>query len=182
MAFECILHAWREHEAELRHFLTGRASSPEAAEDLLQDVFLKAMAEGYNFCELANARAWLFRVARNRLIDTHRTARTTVDLTEVDAREPQASNNPITELQACISRNLPLLAREDREIIEACDLEGVPQKAYAGEHGLTLPATKARIQRARQRLREKLMEHCRVILDEQGRVCCHKEAGVDDSV
>ena len=182
MAFDCVLQAWREHEAELRHFLTGRASSPEAAEDLLQDVFLKAMAEGYDFCELTNARAWLFRVARNRLIDTQRTARTTVDLAKVDPGEPQAPDNPITELQSCIARNLPLLAREDREIIEACDLEGVPQKAYAGKQGLTLPATKARIQRARQRLREKLIEHCRVILDEQGRVCCHKEAGIDGSV
>ena len=182
MAFECVLDAWREHEGELRRFLISRASNPEAAEDLLQDVFLKAMAEGYDFCELTNARAWLFRVARNRLIDTQRTARATVDLTDVDPSEPQASNNPITQLQACIARNLPLLARGDREIIETCDLEGISQKAYAGEHGLTLPATKARIQRARQRLREKLMEHCRVILDEQGRVCCHKEAGVDESV
>lgn len=182
MAFECVVQAWQEHEQELRHFLTSRASSPDAAQDLLQDVFLKAMAEGKDFCELNNARAWLFRVARNRLIDTHRTAKTAVDLTEVDPKQPDEPQNPITELQACIARNLPLLPREDHDIIEACDLEGMPQNVYAASQGLTLPATKARIQRARKRLRDQLVENCRVVMDRQGKVCCHKAAPIDGSL
>jgi RNA polymerase sigma-70 factor (ECF subfamily) len=36
---------------------------------VLQDVFLKALRAGQNFCMLDNPRAWLFQVARNALVD-----------------------------------------------------------------------------------------------------------------
>jgi RNA polymerase sigma-70 factor, ECF subfamily len=39
------------------------------AEDLLQNVFLKALRQGRRFCSVENGRAWLFQVARNALAD-----------------------------------------------------------------------------------------------------------------
>lgn len=72
MAFDCVLRAWHDHQAELRNFLLGEIKEPAMADDFLQDVFFKAMREGQSFCELQNPRAWLFRVARNALIDSRR--------------------------------------------------------------------------------------------------------------
>jgi len=46
MAYECVLNAWNEHSDELEGFLARRADSAEEAEDLLQDVFTRAMQEG----------------------------------------------------------------------------------------------------------------------------------------
>ncbi|HEX8009336.1 MAG TPA: sigma factor [Casimicrobiaceae bacterium] len=48
-------------------YLIHRLGDPPLAEDLLQEVFIKAMREGEKFCALANTRAWLFQVARNTL-------------------------------------------------------------------------------------------------------------------
>ena len=67
--FECVLNAWRDHESELQRYLTRRVSDKHLADDLLQDVFVKALRQGQGFCTLDNPRAWLFQVARNTLVD-----------------------------------------------------------------------------------------------------------------
>ncbi len=173
MKFDCVLRAWHDHQAELRSFLIGRLDEPAMADDLLQDVFFKAMREGQNFCVLENPRAWLFRVARNALTDSHRLRKHWVPVPDhlPDERAPERA--PVDELDACIEATLPYLVESDRDILRACDLGPMSQDAYARAQGLSLPAAKARIRRARERLREALARRCNVILDESGNVCCH---------
>ena len=72
---KCLIHAWHHHERELHRWLVSRLDNPADAEDMLQDVFEKAMLQGEKFCSLENARAWLFRVARNALIDRYQMQR-----------------------------------------------------------------------------------------------------------
>ncbi len=43
----CLITAW----------LRGRMGNPQDAEDLLQDLFLKALRQDKQFCEIGNARA-----------------------------------------------------------------------------------------------------------------------------
>lgn len=180
MAFECVLRAWHDHQVELRGFLRGQVKEPAVADDLLQDVFLKAMREGQDFCDLDNPRAWLFRVARNALTDGHRLRKHWVAVPDhlPDERSPQRA--PVDELDACITATLPDLTPGDRDILSACDLGAMSQDAYARATGLSLPAAKARIRRARERLRDALALRCHVILDEAGSVCCHARSRDSD--
>lgn len=167
----CLLAAWDRHEGELRAFLNQRAGDRQLAEDLLQDVFLKALAEGGSFCELTNPRAWLFRVSRNRLIDHLRTHKLLGELPpELPAKEEEPA--PLESLTACLSRALSEMPEEDREALTLCDLEGLPQAEFARLKGLSLPGAKSRVQRARQRLGEHLKTACQVRFDESGQVCC----------
>jgi RNA polymerase sigma-70 factor (ECF subfamily) len=46
------------------------------------------------------------------------------------------------------------------------------QQDYAGRLGLSLPAAKSRVQRARVRLKSHLTEACQVSFDAAGQVCC----------
>ena len=71
----CLATAWTTHQPELRGWLRHRLSNSAEAEDLLQDLFLKALRQGERFCSVQNARAWLFEVARNTLADHLRVAR-----------------------------------------------------------------------------------------------------------
>ena len=161
--------AWNEHEAELRGWLRRRMGNPVDAEDLLQEVFLKAMRQGDRFCDIVNTRAWLFEVVRNTLADHLRLSRPMVELpgdltAELD--EPA----PIESLAVCLPRVLSEMSLEDRQAITACDLEGQSQEAYARENGLSLAAAKSRVQRARKRLRKQLTRMCHVNLDPAGQV------------
>mgnify|MGYP006421005629 CR=1 FL=1 len=170
--YACVSGAWRQHEQELRGFLVNRLADGDAAEDLVQEVFLRAMREGAGFCRLDSPRAWLFRVARNAAVDRQRRERPAEPVPEdLAAEEPQSA--PVDDLNACIKRNLPALRESDRDIIRHCDLEGRPQRDYAEALGLSVGAVKTRLFRARQRLRERLVQQCRVRFDEDGRVCCH---------
>jgi RNA polymerase sigma factor (sigma-70 family) len=66
-----IIQAVGEYGKRLFYFIRGRVQSDEDAEDILQDVW-------YQFSNVMNSEpieqtsAWLFRVARNRVIDKYR--------------------------------------------------------------------------------------------------------------
>ncbi len=175
-AFACVARAWQAHEAELRGYLRHRMAQAEAADDVLQDVFVKAMRQGRAFCTLDNPRAWLFQVARHAVVDRLRGSQTLEPLSDELAEstplnaEPMA---PIDALTECVARTLGELSPEDAAILRACDLEGQTQIAFAQAHGLSLPAAKSRLLRARQRLRERLTTVCQVRFETDGSVCGH---------
>ena len=168
----CVLRAWTAHESELHNYLRHRSKDAHQADDLLQEVFVKAMQQGKQFCTLDNERAWLFQVARNALVDQFRLGRDVTELPD-DLPQPEISREPIQALSACVARVLSELTPEDRDIIEQCDLEGVKQKDYAAAQKLSLPAVKSRLLRARERMRARMSTACQVRFDEQGRVQGH---------
>ena len=171
MTFPCLIAAWSKHEAELLNFMRQRLGNTAEAEDLLHDVFLKAWAQGGRFCSVVNARAWLFEVARNTLIDRRRKSHDEIELPEdIPAEESEAC--VIDGLAHCVPRVLSELSEDDREAIELCDLQGMTQADYAKLKGLSLPGAKSRVQRARQRFRAQLSTACQVRFDEAGQVCC----------
>ncbi|WP_150102941.1 sigma-70 family RNA polymerase sigma factor [Sideroxydans lithotrophicus] len=172
LSFPCILNAWNAHEGELRNYIRHRAGDAHLADDLLQEVFVKAMQQGRQFCTLDNERAWLFQVARNALIDQHRRGRNVIEL-EDDIPNPEPAPEPLRVLSTCVARVLSELSPEDRDIIEQCDLEGVKQKTYATAQGLSLAAAKSRLLRARSRMRDRMSTACQVQFDESGRVESH---------
>lgn len=168
-----MLRAWETSEAELHGFLRHKLHDADAASDLLHEVFLKAMRQGGNFCEIDNARAWLFQIARNAMVDLQRGSRPHDPLPD----DLQAENHdpaPVEALADCLPLALASLSAEDRDAIEQCELGGLSQVEYATLRALKLPTTKSRIQRARSRLRAALVAHCGVRFDaETGEVCCH---------
>ena len=66
-----IIQAVRDYGKRLFYFIRGRVDTDEDAEDILQDVW-------YQFSNVMNSEpieqtsAWLYRVARNRIIDKYR--------------------------------------------------------------------------------------------------------------
>jgi len=64
----CILKAWQQHEASLPVSCTIAPANQDEADDLLQEVFLRAVGQSETFPTLRNRRAWLFHVARCLLV------------------------------------------------------------------------------------------------------------------
>lgn len=163
----CLTTAWTQHTSELRGWLRHRLGNPAEVDDVLQDLFLKALRQGEHFGALHNPRAWLFEVARNLLADRLRVARDTVALPE-DLSAPQDEPDTVDTLTTCLPRVLSELSAEDREAITLCDLQGMAQAEFARATGLSLSAAKSRVQRARQRLRAQMTLSCQVQVDEAG--------------
>lgn len=177
MTSPSILSAWSRHEAELRRWLFSRVPVKADVDDLLQDVFMKTLRQGERWKAVTQPRAWLFEVARNTLIDhlrsNHELLPLPEDLEDWTENDPGAKAVDVLA-QACLPRVLSELDPQDREAIELCDLQGVLQADFARLKNLSLSAAKSRVQRARQRMRERMTVACQVQFNEAG--------GVDDFV
>lgn len=171
---QCIVDAWDSHHRELLRFVAARLPDAQEAHDLVQEVFLRAARLEHGLCGIANRRAWLFQVARHLLVDRYRLAHHDLPLDDAAdlAAPPAEPLPPVDGLSQCLPRVLSELSPEDRAAITLCDIEGLTQQALAERLGLTLAAAKSRVQRARRRLRERLVSACQVQFDEAGHVCC----------
>src|SRR5512135_3575216 len=70
-----ISAAVRKERARLRNFIRELVADQADAEDILQDVFYE-FVQAYRLMKpIEQAGAWLFRVARNRIIDLYRKRR-----------------------------------------------------------------------------------------------------------
>lgn len=168
----CLMTAWTACQAELLGYLRQRANQPEDAEEVLQEVFIKAMGQGKQFCHIDNPRAWLFQVARHALADRWRLTRQHQPLPEDLAAPASEAPEPVDTLSQCLPRVLAELAEKDRQAITYCDIEGHSQQELATLLGLSLPGAKSRLQRARLQLKKKLETNCQVRFDAAGAVCC----------
>jgi len=166
----CLTRAWREIRGELQGWLRHQLNGDAEADDLLQEVFLRALGQGDVFCRLDNPRAWLFQVARNALIDRQRARHPQVELDDDLAASESEPLAPVDQLSQCLPRVLAELSSADRLAIELCDIAGQPQQALANQLGISLSGAKSRLQRARLRLKSRLIEGCQVCFDADGQV------------
>ena len=161
------MKAWIENEPGLHSWLLKQTRDPELSRDLLQDVFLNSLEHRERFCTLEHAKSWLFTITRNTLIDASR--KHTADSTpDIDQEAPEDDEPFLLELESCMFRVLTEMKDSDRDVIEQCDIQKLSQESYANKVGLSLPATKTKLQRARQKLRERMITACKIQFDETG--------------
>lgn len=150
---------WLEHKDALRNFILKRVKDQQLADDILQDVLLKV----YGFClqksGVRNVRSWLFQITRNSLIDHLRKHKKYVDKEIPDVIE-EDENLAFKDALNYIEPLLNFLPEEYRLPLKMADLEGRKQADIAKELGLSLSATKSRIQRARDLLRAEFLTCC----------------------
>src|SRR5436853_4055759 len=62
----------KREQSRLRNFIRRRVPDPSDAEDILQDVFTELVEANRLLMPIDHVTGWLFRVARNRIIDLFR--------------------------------------------------------------------------------------------------------------
>lgn len=168
--------AYREVRTRLRAFIARRVRDPETADDLTQDVLLRLVRHGSD--DLDDPVAWLYRVARNVLVDHYRRRR---DAEPVGVEHPllaQAASNPFAEdpletsreLARCLPPLVDRLPEPYRSAVRAVDLDGATHAAAARAAGISTPGMKSRVQRGRKHLHRLLSDCCTVELSATGAV------------
>lgn len=168
-----VASAWPEVENRLRAFLRARVDEPAVADDLLQEVFLRAWQGRLE--SPGRLMAWLYRITRNVLTDYRRLAR---HRREVGGKDPDTLDLPWEEDEQIAERELarclePMIRRlpdSYREALELVDLQGLTQQAAARRAELSLPGMKSRVQRGRRQLQTMLLDCCHVDVDSKGLV------------
>jgi RNA polymerase sigma-70 factor (ECF subfamily) len=159
------------HDAVLR-YVARRVRSHADAEDITQEVMLRILRNSDELDNVVRLDAWIHRIAANAIADHFRRA----VRRELPSEHAGDDGQPIPEddsgqdeLRAGLARCLtPLIARLPpiyRDALRMTEIDGASQTAAASELGLSVSSMKARVQRARQQLREQLLNCCEVELD-----------------
>lgn len=150
--FEELYSATR---VDLLAYLARRCASAEDAADLLAETYLIAWRKLDQLPNGAEARLWLFGVARRLLLKQARRRRVAVALTERLAGEIRAahSTSPIDESQhAALRAALAQLAPLDREILTLTAWEGLAPREISAVMHMFTNAIRIRLHRCRTRL------------------------------
>jgi len=162
-----------KERSRLRNFIRKRVANEADAEDLLQEVFFEVI-EAYRLMEpVQQWSAWMYRVARNRIIDLFRKKR--VREAGNDAVAKSEDGEPLLLLDvlpspdagpaAAYMRKLLLealeealdeLPEEQREVFIAHEVEGYSFKEIAAQTGRSVNTLLSRKHYAVLNLRERL--------------------------
>ncbi len=162
----------KQEHARLRNFIRRRVPDPRDAEDILQDVFHALVEANRLLMPIDHVTGWLFRVARNRIIDLFRkkqperfsdtvVADADAELLPLETLLPSNDADPealyarkvlLQELESAID-DLP---RAQRYVFVAHELEGRTFKEIAGETGVSVNTLLSRKRYAVLHLRQRL--------------------------
>lgn len=155
-AFDALVE---RHQASVYRLLSAMGASSADADDALQETFVAAWRNAGSFQGAGSARAWILTIARNALRRAHRRRAGEPErfepLEELGLQAGWGREDP--ELEALERRDLlgkalGTLSSADREILVLRELEGFAGEEVAEMLGLTVPAMKSRLHRARLRL------------------------------
>jgi RNA polymerase sigma factor (sigma-70 family) len=158
--------------SRLRNFIRRRVPDPRDAEDILQDVFYELVEANRLLMPIEHVTGWLFRVARNRIIDLFRKKRPEslgdTAATDQEGDMPQWGDllpSPDAGPEALYARHVLLdelelaldeLPEEQREVFVAHEFEGRSFKEMAAETGVNMSTLLSRKRSAVLHLRERL--------------------------
>jgi RNA polymerase sigma factor (sigma-70 family) len=167
-----------KERSRLRNFIRKRVLDPRDAEDILQDVFFELVEANRLLMPIDHVTGWLFRVARNRIIDLFRKKQPESinksvasddyeDLLQLEDLLPSSDAGP----EALYLRNAILeefelaldeLPEEQRRVFVSHEIEGQSFKEISQETGVSVNTLLSRKRYAVLHLRERL----RTIYDE----------------
>src|SRR6201996_5923516 len=169
---QLIAQAMEKDGSRLRNYIRKQVLDRDATEDILQDVFSE-LVEAYRLLKpIEQVSAWLFRVARNRIIDRFRgrrleslnearygeddeTAVSLEDLLPSPDKGPEAAYARSVLLEE-IEEALEEMPPEQRQVFIAHEWEGVSFKELAEETGVSVNTLLSRKRYAVLHLRRRL--------------------------
>jgi RNA polymerase sigma-70 factor (ECF subfamily) len=156
---------WIEHKTRLRSYVAKRVREHGDVDDILQDVFVKAYTNLHTIKFHGSLTAWLYRIAANSIADHYRGQKPSEEIS-VELAAPEPETDYIAELASCLKPLIADLPETYRLPLVLSEIEGLTQKEVATRLGLSLSGAKSRVQRGREKLRERLFECCDI---ERGR-------------
>jgi RNA polymerase sigma-70 factor (ECF subfamily) len=176
---------WKLMEDRLKSFIRSRISDEMAAEDILQEVFIKIHSNIDTLRDDSKIQSWIFQVTRNLMNDYFRSIKKTDrHLPIPEEVEEDNSSDLMTETLKDMVMMMDELSPEDCEALCLTELGGMSQKDYAKKTGISYSGAKSRVQRAKIKLKDLLMKCCHYQFDKYGTVidiypadcCCCAES------
>lgn len=180
-------NALTENRQQLLAYLTRCLGNRVDAEDVLQDFCAKAIARQHQLRNADSMVAWLYSLLRTTVLDFHRKRSRRRHLDAAYAAEalpePQSHEEITQHLCACVRGLLPGLHSEQAALIARLDLADEPRNAVAEDLKVSSGTLAVRLHRARQALKESVIDYCKSCLTDGFRDCsCTPPAVLPDKM
>lgn len=169
-AFDLLMSRYHSRIYALLYNMT---SNKEDAEDLLQEVFLKAFKALPKFQGKSSFYTWVYRIAVNRAINfvKKRKRRSALSLDNLDlgierddtlvemaSRSTPFREANLTELQEKLNEALQTLSEKHRAVVIMHDIEGLQHNEIGDLLGCSSGTVRSRLFYARQQLQAELAD------------------------
>jgi len=161
---------WKEYQGKLRAFIYVRINDNAVTDDILQDVFLNIHTQLETLKDNRKLESWLYQITRHAVIDYYRSRKLSEPLPDDLMQTINTNNQTEQELTSCLEPMINQLPDKYREAIFLSDISGMKQKDVAKKLGLSLSATKSRIQRGRVILKGLFFECCEINLNKHNQI------------
>jgi len=150
---------FERHAGSLFDFLSRMTGNRSAAEDMVQDVFVRMLKYRATYRDDGRFETWMFRIARNARADYFRVRAAAEHVSDEGLDAPSDGPGPARlleqEQEAALLRRALLSLREDRrELIVLTRYRGMKHEAIAELLGIEVGTVKVRIHRAIKELRD----------------------------
>ncbi len=167
---EAFAHLLRRHQRTVLNFMYRMLGQRETAEDLTQEVFLKAYVSLPRFRKEAAFSTWLFRIAHNHCLNALKGRGREIPASSL-ANDPSNPDRIASvpdptdaahgrleqrELQAIIQEKLAELTPDHRTVVVLRDIQGLSYDEIAAALNIEGGTVRSRLHRARMELKEKL--------------------------
>jgi RNA polymerase sigma-70 factor (ECF subfamily) len=154
---------WQALQKGLRSFVYHRLPQ-DAVDDVVADILETIIRKKSDLRGAANPSAWIYAVARSKVVDFYRRQgreRKALDILNSDPTLlTHDDEHDQAGLHECVIGFIGRLDETDQTILEEIDIKGTRQTDFASRNAIALPTVKSRVQRARNRLRDRLIACC----------------------
>ena len=165
---ESLDQIWRDYHSGLLSFIRRRVGA-DLAEDILQDVFVKAHSRLHTLANADRIQSWIYQIARNTIIDYHRTRKSAEPLPGEMEQRAEHNDEEWRELGKCVLPMIEMLPEGYRDALLLSEIDGLPLKEVAQRLNISLPGAKSRVQRGRERLKNIFLDCCHFKFDCRGK-------------
>jgi RNA polymerase sigma-70 factor (ECF subfamily) len=183
MADDGFYEIYDAHHDGVRRFIQATLRDPWAADDLVQETFLRVIRKRDTLKEPSKLRPWIYSIAFNLCRD-HLRRRSSASgpaqapsptmplLEQMPAPSSAEAALAAHQMNACVQHKIALLPESQRTVLWLFDMEGMSQQEIAEVLGISIDNVKVRLHRARKRLKQILKTHCAFERDERNVLVC----------
>ncbi|WP_027185238.1 RNA polymerase sigma factor SigZ [Desulfovibrio inopinatus] len=162
---------WKKYHANLLAFIRKRVNDKVAAEDILQDIFVRVHSRIGTLENRSRLESWLYQITRNAIIDFYRSHKPLEEL-PVWLEQPQVGKEETNrqELSLCLAPMIQQLPKKYRHAVQLSEIEGRTQKEVAEIENISLSGAKSRVQRGRALLKDMFHDCCKVEINTKNQI------------
>jgi RNA polymerase sigma-70 factor (ECF subfamily) len=168
-----------QYYGPVRKFILTYVRDEWAADDLIQDTFLRVQKNLDSVRDSERVSSWIFRIAYNLCHDHFRqTKRSSLNSRTIQTEIPSFNESLVQkeleqhQMGQCVQDKMDLLPKDYRTVLILSDIMAFSQKEIAEILSISVANVKVRVYRARKRMRAILEEHCSLGLDERSVLVC----------